>query len=150
MIQPYFSLLMYSGLNNPQIILTKEQGDKVIELCAQLDKPIDTPMRAWPDWVNGEVGPTSYMIYWHDPEVSILDEVYSADLMGVHTLSSGRIRVYRKQDNYFGKSFEDTIGLWEYLSPIGEKLIARHFRDAQEAMDDYYEKVLGVSQQTKI
>ena len=144
MIKPYFSLLMYSGLHNPQVTLNKEQEEKVIELCKQLDKPYDTPLHIWCDWIHDQVGQTCYMIYWYDPEANMFTEVYSADLMGLHVFPNGKVRLYRKQENYFGKLFEDTVGLWKYLNPIGENLNARHLRDVCEAMDDYNEKVLRI------
>jgi hypothetical protein len=148
MIKPYMSLLMYSGLQNPEIILSKEQEQKVLELTRQLDEPYQPPriMVFGHDPTINCMGQDCYFIYWYDMEVDALTAFttpFEGDIMGLHVFPNGLVRVYSK-GNLPGKLFQDTVGLWKYLHPEGEKLVARHFRDANEAMDDYYEKVLGI------
>lgn len=158
MIKPYMSLLMYSGLQNPEIALNEEQEQKILELVKQLDKPFEPPL----PFVNVAaafhiacncMGQDSYFVHWNDKDIDPLtafNTPFEGDIMGFHVSPSGCVRVYRKEEAFMGKLFEDTVGLWKYLNPEGEKLVARHFRDAQEAMDDYYEKVLGIPRQTKV
>jgi hypothetical protein len=145
-----FMICMYSGNRNPETELTEEQGQKIVELVSKLNKKCDEP----PLWGLGSLGPESYVIVWGNGGSPF--DIPSMNLIYLKIDQNGCTCIwYNIEENHIGEKYikidyKDTVGLWEYLNPIGIKLLDKHQRDAQEVMDEYNEKMFRVFQQEKV
>lgn len=146
-----FSINMYSGAMPPERELKAEETQRINELVAKLD----TPWKGGQLWYGlSNLSTDSYSVFWNEPfsvgNPYLIFDPFEGPWMGVQVRMGGPVHIWRKEENFAGTYLKDTVGLWEYLSTIGGPLLARHYRDSQEAMEDYYEKVLGIPYQTKI
>lgn len=124
-----FSINMYSGLQNPEVELTEEQSQKVIELANRLDHPITD------DNFSGlRSSVTNYMVWWGPS---------SAPFHVIHVSEYLDVQICRQGDVEYS-TFQDTVGLWAYLAPIGGKIYLEHRRQTEKAMEDYHEEMFGI------
>ena len=146
-----FSINMYSGLEPPQCELTFPQIKKISELVSRLHVPYKSIYR-----IEGlsALSRDSYSVFWLDERCvgnpDFIFDPFEGPWMGVQCRPGAPVHVWRKEENFMGADLKDTVGLWEYLSTIGCPLLAKHFRDAEEAKEEYYEKVLGISAEKKV
>lgn len=108
---------MYSGLPNPERVLTEEEVSKVKEMMSRLDEP-------WTEAHHPKMGFTGYGA-WNGKE----NWYVSVDFRGFAAVWTGK----RMELDYF----KDTVGLTTYLQSILKATVDRHFEDAQELMQDF-------------
>lgn len=141
---------MYSGMQPPECDLTQQQIEHISELVSRLD----TPHTGGPLWHGTAVLSTdSYSVWWLDErpiDEAMFTKPFEGSWMMVRVRVGGPVHVYRQEENFQGVYLKDTVGLWEYLATIGSPLLAKHFRDVNESMEDYYEKVLGIPYEKKV
>lgn len=115
---------MTSGIRGPEIELTDEQVQEIINRISQLAEP----------WVGSSHfgGPSSdhYMVH-----------VPYAIPNGVRTNAYGFVSVWKD----IGKgadwiNYKDTVGLWGYLAPIGSKAIIQWREEQERYSKEYAEK----------
>lgn len=153
----FFTINMYSGAQPPERELKPEEIEKVNELVSKLNVKWEG---AHPFFGLSALGTDSYSVYWLD-ERWFGDGIYPitnapiitdfpGPWMWVRTQPGGPVQIYRKPTDSQPEYLKDTVGLWEYLSTIGCPLLARHIRDLEEGMSEYYEKVLGIPYEKKV
>jgi hypothetical protein len=130
---------MYSGVKNPEVELTEEQSQKMIELVDQLTQPFEGD-----EQFIGLSGlrTDSYIVFWKDdtdapPFVALRAEPY------------GFVYLWRNNGD-LGVALKDTAGLWNFLNPIGIQLYDEHCKDVAKTMAAHYEEMSRISGQTKI
>ena len=147
-----FSINMYSGMQPPECELNQQQIDHISKLVAKLNIPY-RHLAPHPQGLAA-LSTDNYSVFWFDENCfgnpDFIFQPFEGSWMGVQCQPGGAVHVYRKEENFQGIDFKDTIGLWEYLATIGVPLLARYFRDMEEGKDEYYEKMLGVSSETKV
>ena len=148
-----FSINMYSGNMPPERELKPEEVEKLNDLVSRLHVPYQHvgPKRLWG---LGSLSTDSYSVFWLDERCvgnpDFIFDPFEGPWMGVQCQAGGAVHVYRKEEEFRGVDLKDTVGLWEYLATIGVPLLARYYRDMDEGMSEYYEKVLGVPYEKKV
>lgn len=111
---PTASIMMYSGMKNPEKELTEEEVQTLKDLVAGLET-------AYPGQAHGHLGFSGYAASFDD----------------MHVIASmyGHVRVW----DTTGKltAYTDTTGVLAYLCKIMTPVMVKHQEDAKKAMDDY-------------
>ena len=134
MNRPYAEILMYSGACHldPRVELTEEQFIKIEKMMTDLSEPFT----GTPYYGTGVLSATSYMVVF--PENS-----------GIYVFDNGKVDIYT---NVYGeeKSYQDTVGLHEYLKELLMPALIKHGEDMQKELDAYNEKMFGISKEEKV
>lgn len=130
-----FYISMTSGIMGPEGKLTKKQADKAAKLVQQLTEKLPLTNASW----RFKLHPTNYIVSWNNAD---------SPIQSVHVESSGLIMLWMKGDSDWS-FFKDTVGLWGYLAPFGQKFLRKWLDGHEKAMKEYHEKLaLGVNNST--
>jgi hypothetical protein len=108
------SILMYSGMQNPEKDLTEEEVQTLRDLVRGLEIP-------YPGHAHGHLGFSGY----------------AASLDDIHVIASlyGHVRVFNAQGE--ATAYSDTTGVLAYLCKLMTPVMIKHQEDVKKAMDDY-------------
>ena len=114
-MNPTASIMMYSGMKNPEKDLTEEEVQTLKDLVTGLET-----------------------VYPAQPHSHLGFSGYCASFDDMHVIASmyGHVRVW----DTTGKvtAYTDTTGILAYLCKIMTPVMVKHIEDGQKAMDDYW------------
>lgn len=112
------SILMYSGIQNPEKELTEEEIQTLKDLVTGLET-------VYPAQAHSHLGFSGY----------------AASFDGMHVIASmyGHVRVWDTAGRL--SAYTDTTGVLAYLCKIMTPVMVKHIEDGQKAMDDYWKSL---------
>lgn len=115
---------MYSGTKPPEVELTEEQSQKIIDLSSNLHQPYTAPHYSC-------LGNNHYAVFWSDGS-----EEYGLPVSALRAEPGGYVHIW-KSNGDTGIDVIDSSGLWEYLNTIGGPLLHRHLEECRRGMEEY-------------
>lgn len=116
-----FYITMYSGLPDPEAVLSEDLSDKIAQMVLPLDKPFAG------NHLEGlaSLAPNHYMVYWEEGPILVL-----------RAQPYGYLHIWRSLDGE-GQKVQDTAGIWAFLNGIGGYLLQQHNTEILKAMEKY-------------
>ena len=122
-----FYVSMTSGIRGPEGKLTTKQADKAAKLVQQLTERLPITNASY----HFKLHPTNYIVSWNDT---------NSPIQSVHVDSYGLAMVWVPGSTDW-VYFRDTVGLWGYLAPFGQKFLKKWTDIQEKAMKEYHEKL---------